>query len=104
VSVLVNFELVKQQLIARIGKGTYLLNPFYMGKGNWSENRKIRDNITYNIEYVDETNETSPIKTIIFDFSAVPNFIKKHAALAKNETISQVEINEVKVQTEKKKL
>jgi len=79
-------ELVKQQLIARIGKGTYLLNPYYMGKGNWSENRKMRDNITYNIELVDESNETSPIKAITFDFSAIPNFIKKHATLAKNKT------------------
>lgn len=82
--------LVKHQLISRIGTSKYLLNPYHMGKGNWSENRKIRDNITYNIEYVDESNENSPIKCITFDFSAIPNYIKKHASLAKNETINSV--------------
>jgi hypothetical protein len=81
-------ELVKHQFIARIGTGTYLLNPYHMGKGNWSENRNIRDNITYNIEYVDEANENSPIKAITFDFSLVPRFIKRHAALAKNGIIN----------------
>jgi len=95
-------ELIKNQLMARIGTGTYLLNPFHTGKGNWSENRKIRDNISYNIKYVDEANENSPIKAITFDFSAIPNFIKKHAALAKNEMIKPDKPEEIKYSPSKK--
>jgi len=77
--------LVKHQFIARIGKGTYLLNPYYVGKGSWSENNKIRNNISYDIKHADENDENSPIISITFDFAAIPNFIKKHAALAKNK-------------------
>ena len=77
--------LVKHQFLARIGKGTYLLNPFYIGKGNWSENKKIRNNISYDIQHADENDENSPIIAITFNFDAIPNFIKKHAALAKNK-------------------
>ena len=95
-------ELVKNQLVARIGKGTYLLNPFYLGKGNWSENNKIRKNIKYNIEYVDYEDENSPIKNITFDFSSIPNFIDKHAALVKNNVSKPIKIYKPKNQNRNK--
>lgn len=36
-------NLVKSQLIKRIGIGEYLLNPFVFGKGQWKDIRKLRE-------------------------------------------------------------
>lgn len=80
-------ELVKHQLIARIGKGAFILNPFHVGKGHWSENKKIRKNISYDIKHIKDDDENSPIKSITFNFDEIPNFIKSHAELGETEII-----------------
>ena len=40
-------ELVNQGILARIGRGTYFVNPDLFGKGKWQDIRNLRLTITY---------------------------------------------------------
>ncbi|OPX46474.1 hypothetical protein [Clostridium thermobutyricum] len=41
-------NLFKNQIILRKGRGAYILNPYFFGKGNWSDIKKIRATIDFN--------------------------------------------------------
>lgn len=43
-------QLVKGNLLIRLGTGTYQLNPYLFGKGNWRDIQELRMNVTYNLE------------------------------------------------------
>ena len=40
-------KLVKGKILYRLGLGTYLLNPYLLGKGNWADVSSIRLKIDY---------------------------------------------------------
>lgn len=41
-------SLVKSKILIRKGRGAYLLNPYYFGKGHWTDIKKIRATIDFN--------------------------------------------------------
>lgn len=41
-------NLFKNQIILRKGRGAYILNPYFFGKGNWADIKKIRATIDFN--------------------------------------------------------
>lgn len=42
-------QLVKGKLLIRLGTGTYQLNPYLFGKGNWRDIQELRMKVTYNL-------------------------------------------------------
>lgn len=41
-------QFVSSSVLIRIARGTYLLNPYYFGKGHWTDIKKIRATIDFN--------------------------------------------------------
>lgn len=41
-------QFVSSKVLMRIARGTYLLNPYYFGKGHWTDIKKIRATIDFN--------------------------------------------------------
>lgn len=51
-------DLQKKGIIARVGPGTFTLNPYLFGKGDWKTIRELRNkNLHLQITYDSETNE-----------------------------------------------
>lgn len=40
-------EFVKHQILIRVGRGTYQPNPFYFGKGEWKDVKKVRTQLEF---------------------------------------------------------
>lgn len=40
--------LVDSKILVRVGRGTYLLNPHFFGKGHWQDIKKIRAQVNFN--------------------------------------------------------
>jgi len=55
----------KKNVIIRKGQGSYLLNPFLFGKGDWKNIKEMRDaNIELKITYNAKTNERTVTNTL----------------------------------------
>lgn len=48
-------QLVSSKILIRIARGTYMINPYYFGKGHWTDIKKIRATIDFNTgEFIPE--------------------------------------------------
>ena len=57
-------RLCKKGLLARIGYGTYMANPYTFGRGKWTETKEIRATVTYNSDGVSFSIVTNPPKQL----------------------------------------
>lgn len=57
-------RLCKKGLLARIGYGTYMANPYTFGRGKWTETKEIRATVTYNKDGVTFSVVTNPDKQL----------------------------------------
>lgn len=57
-------KLVKRGLLARIGYGSYVANPYIFGRGKWTEIKEIRATVTYNKDGVSFSVITNPDKQL----------------------------------------
>ncbi|WP_076419651.1 winged helix-turn-helix domain-containing protein [Colwellia sp. UCD-KL20] len=64
-------ELKKSQILLYIGTGLYIVNPYYFGKGEWRELKKIRDKIKISTSTKKVNGRT--IQQYDFDYSELSN-------------------------------
>lgn len=57
-------RLIKKGLLARIGYGTYMANPYTFGRGKWIETKEIRATVVYNKDGVTWSVVTNPDKQL----------------------------------------
>lgn len=70
-------ELKKSQILLFIDTGLYVVNPFYFGKGEWKELKKIRDSIHVSVSIKNN------VETYSFDYSELSNQIYDKSKIKK---------------------
>lgn len=81
--------LTKKKIVERLGRGTYRLNPYLFGRGDWTDILNIRMTVEYNLQGKSISTEIKGGKNVAEKFSLLNHLKSASEQLAKEEEKAQ---------------